>query len=96
MTITQPNNPNQGELDLNNDGTSAAPKSVPITGYRTLSEGEVALINDIKAISNEVGRLVEGMAMNGKLDTRWVAIARTDLQKGFMSLVRSVAQPTSF
>jgi len=91
-------NPVQLELDLNNDGTAAAqsPKPTPITGYRTLSEGELRLINEIKAISNEVGRLVEGMAMNRALDQRWLSIARTDLQKGFMSLVRSVAQPTSF
>lgn len=27
---------------------------------------------------------------------RWLAEARTDLQKGFMSLVRSIAQPTTF
>jgi hypothetical protein len=89
-------NPEQLELDLNNDGTAATSKPTPITGYRALTEGELHLINEIKAISNEVGRLVEGMAMNGKLDTRWVAIARTDLQKGFMALVRAVAQPTSF
>ena len=88
------NNPKQMEMDFG--GGSAATPKPPITGFRALSEGELHLINDIKAISNEVGRLVEGMAMNGKLDTRWVAIARTDLQKGFMSLVRSVAQPTSF
>jgi hypothetical protein len=29
-------------------------------------------------------------------DQRWVAIAKTDLQKGFMALVRAVAQPESF
>ena len=27
---------------------------------------------------------------------RWVAEGRTDLQKGYMSLVRSIAQPTTF
>ena len=92
-------NPVQLELDLQVDGTKvmgALPTKPPITGYRALSEGELHLINEIKAISNEVGRLVEGMAVNRALDPRWVAIARTELQKGFMSLVRAVAQPTSF
>lgn len=27
---------------------------------------------------------------------RWVAIARTELQEGFMALARAVAQPTTF
>jgi len=27
---------------------------------------------------------------------RWAALARTDLQRGFMALTRAVAQPTSF
>lgn len=30
------------------------------------------------------------------IDRRWLSIARTDLQKGFMALTRSVAQPTTF
>jgi hypothetical protein len=55
-----------------------------ITGYRQLNEEEAALMNEIKALANEVGRMVEGMAVNGKLDTRWVAAARTTLQTGFM------------
>lgn len=28
--------------------------------------------------------------------SRWLAIARTDLQTGFMALTRAVAQPTTF
>lgn len=29
-------------------------------------------------------------------DKRWVAIGKTDLQKGFMALIRSIAKPESF
>ena len=29
-------------------------------------------------------------------DQRWVSIGATDIQKGLMALVRSVAKPTSF
>lgn len=67
-----------------------------ITGYRTLSDEEVALINEIKAKADEVGQLVDKVNAIGQTDRRWSAVATTDLQKGFMSLVRSVAQPTSF
>lgn len=67
-----------------------------ITGYRDLTAEEIALMNQVKEIGNEMGRLVEGMALNKSLDQRWVALGRTHLQQGIMALVRSVAQPTSF
>ena len=73
--------------------TFAQPK---ITGYRQLSEGEAELMNVIKKKAEEIGALVEELKTFPKLDQRWVAIGATDLQKGFMSLVRAVAQPTTF
>lgn len=73
-----------------------------IKGYRDLSEEEIALMNKIKEKAAEVGELVG--ELNGfygdtgghAIDTRWVHIGQTDLQKGFMALVRAVAQPESF
>lgn len=70
-----------------------------ITGYRELSAQEIALINVLKDRSDDVGRLVETLERNPMgldLDARWVAIAKTHLQQGFMTLVRAVAKPTSF
>lgn len=29
-------------------------------------------------------------------DNRWLAIGKTDLQKGFMAVIRSIAKPTTF
>ncbi|MFQ1393149.1 hypothetical protein ACJWSQ_26375, partial [Klebsiella pneumoniae] len=29
-------------------------------------------------------------------DKRWLAIGKTDLQKGFMAVIRSIAKPTTF
>ena len=72
-----------------------------LTGYRELSQAEIDLINEIKAKANEVGELCETVK-RGHLtsevdaDKRWLAIAQTDLQKGFMSLVRAVAKPEGF
>lgn len=72
-----------------------------VTGYRQLSEEEAALMNEIKEHANAVGVLCDrlvAMALQdpGSVQARWVAIGQTDLQKGFMALVRSVAKPTSF
>jgi hypothetical protein len=30
------------------------------------------------------------------LDQRWISIGSTDLQRGFMAVIRGIAQPTSF
>lgn len=67
-----------------------------ISGYRQLSEDDAAKMNDVKALAEQVGALIERMIIDGQLDTRWVATARTTLQTGFMQLVRSIAQPTTF
>ena len=67
-----------------------------IKGYRDLSQVEVNAMNAIKEEANRVGLLIEELESNSDLDQRWVAIAKTDLQKGFMAAVRSVAKPTSF
>lgn len=67
-----------------------------ITGYRDLSQEEVDLMNQAKQLADQVGDFVEVLQTTEGLDQRWVSIAKTDLQKGFMSLVRGVAQPTSF
>jgi hypothetical protein len=67
-----------------------------ITGYRQLSEDEAKVINEIKEHAEMVGALTARLATIDNLDARWLSIGRTDLQKGFMALVRSVAQPDSF
>lgn len=68
-----------------------------IKGYQQLSESEVALINEIKEEAVRIGHLVDKLrAFSDTCDQRWVSIGATDIQKGFMALVRSVAQPTTF
>jgi hypothetical protein len=67
-----------------------------ITGYRDLSQEEIDLMNEIKALGIQVGELVEKLREFAGLDQRWVSIGQTNVQLGFMGLVRSVAQPTTF
>lgn len=69
----------------------------PIKGYRELSQAEIETINTIKHVGDRVGDVLESMVQEGtKYDQRWVSIARTHLQQGFMALTRAVAQPTNF
>lgn len=82
-----------------------------ITGYRQLSEAEVALMNEGKALAEACGAYVaklrqhpdvtrnqppnDGVALQ-PLDQRWISIGATDLQRGFMAVIRGIAQPTTF
>ncbi len=77
-----------------------------ITGYRQLTEEEAALMNEGKALAEKCGEYIEKLRSCGScqiqggppgtLDQRWVSIGATDIQKGFMCLVRGIAQPTTF
>lgn len=79
-----------------------------ITGYRQLTEEEVALMNEGKALAEQCGAYIaklrthhdsKGGAQGGSelhLDQRWISIGATDLQRGFMAVIRGIAQPTTF
>ena len=67
-----------------------------IVGDRDLTEEEINLVNEVKHASDMVGHLVAKIDRQGNADPRWLAIARTDLQKSFMFLVRSITKPETF
>jgi hypothetical protein len=67
-----------------------------ITGYRQLTQEEASLMNEGKALAEEVRLFVEQLRTTDGLDARWISIGQTDLQQGFMALMRAIAQPTTF
>lgn len=67
-----------------------------IKGYMDLSQEEIDLMNEAKSLAVQVGDLVAKIQATPLTDKRWASIGQTDLQKGFMSLIRAVAQPTTF
>jgi hypothetical protein len=67
-----------------------------IKGYRDLSQEEIAIMNDVKNKAEDIGKLIEILRGMNSIDQRWASIAQTDLQKGFMALIRSIARPTTF
>ncbi len=73
-----------------------------ITGYRQLNEAEVALMNEGNALAEQCGAYIEklrtGVGIGDSvrpLDQRWINIGATDLQRGFMSVIRGIAQPST-
>lgn len=73
-----------------------------IKGYRDLTQDEINLINEAKELAEKCGSFLDGLKAvhsqtgNHAIDIRWLSIGQTDLQKGFMAIIRSIAQPTSF
>lgn len=67
-----------------------------IIGYRELNQTELIAINRMKDIAEDIGAMLEELETCDGIDKRWLAIGKTDLQKGFMAVIRSIAQPTSF
>ena len=67
-----------------------------IKGYRELSQYEIDLMNQIKEKGAELGKLVNELQNHDHTDKRWVEVGKTDIQKGLMSLTRSIAKPDFF
>ena len=80
-----------------------------VTGYRQLSESEVVLMNEGKALAEQCGAYIAKLRTHADanramaetqlapaLDQRWVSIGATDIQRGFMAVIRGIAQPTTF
>jgi hypothetical protein len=56
-------------------------------------------MNEAKELAENVGLLVDKLEDDMSelgIDSRWLELGKTDLQKGFMQLIRSIAKPTTF
>ncbi|NIJ07265.1 oligoribonuclease (3'-5' exoribonuclease) [Sphingomonas vulcanisoli] len=63
-----------------------------ISGYRDLSQDEINLMNEVKALEAKWNGLIDRLRA-ASLDQRQVAIAATDGESAFMRAVRAIAQP---
>lgn len=78
------------------EGTRQRAQHKQIKGYRDLSQAEIDAMNAVKAHAEHTRSLIESLEQKGIHGNRWLAIAKTDLQKGYMSLVRAIARPETF
>jgi len=67
-----------------------------IKGYRDLSQEEIDMMNKCKELAEKCGDLVDELGSMPSNDVRWLKEGTMDLQKGFMSIIRSVAKPSTF
>ncbi|QOJ19502.1 MAG: hypothetical protein HRU77_01600 [Gammaproteobacteria bacterium] len=67
-----------------------------IKGYRDLTQEEIDLINEGKALAEQCGQFIQKLEDIDSTDKRNVALGKTNLQQGFMWAIRSVAKPETF
>lgn len=74
-----------------------------IKGYRDLSQDEINLVNEAKALGVQLGELVQRLEAaefaqtNDQVpDNRSLALAKTNLQQGMMWMVRAITKPSTF
>lgn len=64
-----------------------------IAGYRDVDPAKVKLVNKFKMAEERLLREAEAVREKQAGDARWVAVAMTHFQEGFMALNRAVMQP---
>ncbi len=67
-----------------------------IEGYRELDESTIANMNSVKEVGLAIKSITDHLATLESVDKRWLDIGVMDLQKGLMSVVRSIAKPGGF
>ena len=80
-------------------------QGLPVSGYKPQSDEKVSVVNVNKALEERVLRQIEAMLkFNAELsdndlgkgyhhDPRMIALAKTNIEQGFMWLNRAVFQP---
>lgn len=66
---------------------------LPVAGYTTQNEKNPQAVNVNKALEENILQIMDAYKENPDIDQRWLAIARTDLEKAFMALNRSIFKP---
>ena len=65
-------------------------------GHKALTARQKALVAAVRRHGESFRDLLDGMAGDEEFDQRFVAIARTDLQKALGTLVRAITKPDFF
>ena len=68
-------------------------KGLPVSGYQPQTDDKVAYVNENKRLEEIILRRLDDMMQSDDYDKRWAAIARTQLEQGFMAMNRAVFRP---
>lgn len=73
-------------LTISHDG-------LPVHGYKPQTASNVDIVNRHKKHEEILLRLMDDYSKVATVDPRWLAIARTDMEKAFMALNRAIFRP---
>jgi hypothetical protein len=68
-------------------------EGLPVKGYKPQDKWAIEAVNHNKEIEEVLLRVLDRLKQHPKIDQRWLAIGRTDLEKGFMAINRAIFQP---
>lgn len=74
-------------------GYGPNPTAQGVRGCRDLPADDVALINAVKELQENVANVWAVIYLRPGTDRRWANVAKVHLEEGVSALVRSVAQP---
>ena len=74
--------------------TDAKINGLPVAGYRPQPARALELVNANKLVEERVLRILDELAAMPDLDKRWLAIGRTEIERGFMAINRAIFQPS--
>lgn len=69
-------------------------EGLPVAGYRPQSDRTVTRVNENKQAEERILRTLDELGECDDVDKRWLAIARTQIEQGFMALNRAVFRPS--
>ena len=69
-------------------------KGLPVAGYTAQSSEKVQMVNLNKEDEERILRTLDQYAMNEEVDKRWLSIAKTHIEQGFMALNRAIFKPS--
>jgi hypothetical protein len=70
-------------------------EGLPVHGYKDQTHDRINLVNTNKIKEEQMLRLIDSMmeATDAAYDKRWLSIARTHFEQGYMALNRSIFCP---
>ncbi len=67
---------------------------LPVHGYTPQGSDTVGLVNTNKVVEEKLLRILDDYRRAACVDQRWLAVATTHIEQGFMALNRAVFKPS--
>lgn len=67
---------------------------LPVAGYRPQPARALELVNANKLVEERVLRILDELSAMSDVDKRWLAMGRTEIERGFMAINRAIFRPS--